>query len=502
MAGSSSYRYHWTFRVVCFLVLLGLAGLQLFIARQEQTEYSSTSDSADLLEYLHSSFLLTWHAKRFHRIEGDMDQAEDLFKRALVQNPLFLPAWLGLAELRNDQGRKSESQAILEYVDQLSTDISRWRWDKALLAYQLDRLDILYRDLSYIIKKTQGKSRQSALKMAFSIWDDPQELLNRMGTQNVMYLFRYAVQTAQVDIALAFWPYIEKILVDDNNEEVLEYLESLIRNGEIAQDTPIWKKYFVLKFLESLIQNGKIAQATPIWKKYFNNQSLLYDGSFQEEPMNTAFGWRVGKPRGSTWRIEIDAMPLWEKYFNSKPLLNDGSFQEERMSYAFGWQVGKPKGSTWRIESDKGEEKSQVMHLHFSGTNNIAFNHLTQIVPLASARKYSLTGWLKTEKLTTDQRPYLEVVGYNCTIAPANTEIVAKSQPWTPFTLTFNVSEDCEAVQVRVRRNPSKHFENLLAGDLWLRDLEIHDAVEIESSPSTEILLHDLQEHSLPDTKP
>jgi len=418
-------------------MLIGLAALQLFVARLEQTTYSGTSGSAAMVESLYSPSLLTWHAKRFHLLEGEMAQAEELFKRALIQNPVFIPAWLGLAELDNDQGRKPESQAILEYVDKLSTDISRWRWDKALLAYQLGRLDILAHDLAYIIEKIPGKSRQSALKMAFSIWEDPHELLSLMGTQNVLSLFNYAVQTARLDTALALWPYIEELGVKANKKDVLT-------------------------FLNALISDNKITIATPIWRKYFDTSSLLHDGSFQEEPMNTAFGWRVDKP----------------------------------------------KGSTWRIESSKGKEKFQAMRLHFSGTENIAFTHLSQIVPLASARKYSFSGWLKTEKLTTDQRPYLEVVGYKCKILPAKTEIMAKSQPWAPFTLSFNVPEECEAVQVRVRRDPSKHLDNLLAGDLWLRDLEILDTGKIESSSNTKLLIQDLQIHdsgatpSSSDTKP
>lgn len=431
MAKSSSYTSRGPFRVACFLILLGLAALQLFIARQEQTAYSSTSGSAAMLGSLYSPSLLTWHAKSLHLLEGEMGQAEGLFQRALVQNPLFIPAWLGLAELDNDRGRKAESQAILEYVDQLSTDISRWRWDKALLAYQLGRIDILARDLSYIIEKIPGKSRQSALKMAFSTWDDPQELLSRMGTRNVLHLFNHAAQTAQLDTALALWPYIEEMGVEANKKDVLA-------------------------FLNALISDKKIATAAPIWRKYFNAGSLLHDGSFQEEPINTAFGWRVDKP----------------------------------------------KGSTWRIESVSGKEKSQAMRLHFSGTENIAFSHLLQIVPLASARKYSLSGWLKTEKLTTDQRPYLEVFGVQCTIPPARTDIIAKSQPWTPFTLTFNVLEECEAVQVRVRRDPSNHLDNLLAGDLWLRDLKIDDTGEIFSILDTKLLIQDLQVHSSSDAKP
>lgn len=422
MAGILSYSRNWTFRVVCFLFLLGLATLQLFIARQEQTEYSSTSGLPDSLEYLHSPYLLTWHAKRFHLLEGDTGRAEGLFQRALTQNPLFIPAWLGLAELRNDRGVQAESQAILDYVDRLSADICRWRWEKALLVYQMGQFDMLSRDLSYVIEKIQGKSRQSGLKLAFSIWEAPQELLGRMGKQNVLYLFDYAVQTSRVDTALAFWPYIEELGVEANKKSVLA-------------------------FLNALIVDKKISVAVPIWKKYFNSQFLFYDGSFQEEPMNTAFGWRAGKP----------------------------------------------KGSTWRIEADKGNEKPRAMRLHFSGTENIAFSHLSQIVPLEAAKIYSLSGWLKTEKLTTDQRPFVEVVGYQCTIPPTKTEIVAKSQPWTPFTLIINVPENCEAVQVRVRRVSSNHLDNLLAGDLWLRDLEIHDGGEIFSVLDTDILLHELQ---------
>lgn len=425
MAAISSYTGRLFVRILCFGVLLALAGLQLFIAWQEQTEYSSASGSAAVLENLYSPQLLTWHAKRFHLLEGAVAEAEALLQRALVNNPVYIPAWLGLAELRNDQGRKSESQAILEYVDQLSADISRWRWEKALLAYQLGRLDILSRDLSYVIEKISGK-RQAALKMAFTVWSDPQELLDKLGTQNVLHLFNYASQAKHIETALKFLPYVEEMGVDAHKKDVLF-------------------------FLDILIQNGDIAKATAIWKKYFNNNALLYDGSFQEEPSNMAFGWRAAKL----------------------------------------------KGSTWRIENSAGKEKGQALRLHFSGTENIAFSHLSQIVPLESAKKYTLTGWLKTEKLTTDQRPYLEVVGYKCTIPPAKTEILAASQPWTSFVLSFNVSEDCEAVQVRVRRDPSNHLDNLLAGDLWLRNLEIHDTGENYSSfdspkSETKIYIRDL----------
>ena len=401
VAVTSSAR-HWSFRAGAFLMLLVLAAMQLRIAMQEQAEFSDTGSSTAMIDSLRSPFLLTWHGRQ-HLLEGEMAAAEELFKRALVQNSLFVPAWLGLVELQNDRGRKTESRALLEYVNQLSAGINRWRWEKALLTYELGRYDILAEDLAWIIEKIPGKSRQDALKLAFSLWPDPAELLKRIGRRNILHLFSHASRTKDLDTALAYWPQIEEMGVGAHRQEVLV-------------------------FLDSLIQAGQLAQAVPIWKRYYNDGQLLYNGGFDQEPSNRAFDWRVSKPKGSTWRIEAG--------------------------------------------SDK---NGQALRLHFSGTDNIRYGHLFQIVPLEPGRKYLLGGQIKTDRLTTDQRPFLEVVGYKCAMPPARTRIVAESQPWTAFSLPFAVPEECRAVQVRVRREPSTRFDNLLAGDLWLKGMAIED---------------------------
>ena len=394
-------------RTGVFLVLLGLAALHLRIAMQEQAEYSGTGDSEAMIAHLRSPFLLTWHARRLHLLQGKSAEAEGLFKRALSYNSYFIPAWLGLAEMKNDRGSKAESRAILDYVDRLSAGINRWRWEKALLTYQMGRYETLEKDLSWIVEKIPGASRQAALKMAFSLWPEPTELLRRVGQHNILHLFSYASQTKNIGTALAYWPQIEQMGVDAHRREVLV-------------------------FLNALIQGGKMAQAAAIWKMYFNDGSLLNNGNFQKEPTHTAFDWRVGKP----------------------------------------------KGSTWRIESFGGKENFRAMRLHFSGTENIRYHHLSQIVPIRPGRKYQLTGQIRTSNLTTDQRPYLEVIGFQCTMPPARSEVVAERQPWTAFALPFAVAEDCQAVQVRVRREPSTRLDNLLAGDLWLRDLAIEETGE------------------------
>jgi len=410
VADVPSHRKHRSVRIAAFLALAALAAVQLRIALQEQAEYSDAGASAAMIAMLRSPFLLVWHGKRLHLLEGEVAQAEALYRRALVHNSLYIPAWLGLAELRNDRGKKAEAAAILDHVDGLSAGINRWRWDKALLTYQLGRTDILARDLAWIVANIPGQ-RQDALKMAFSLWPEPAVLRDHIGRDNIIHLFHHAARTGKVEAALAFWPEIEKLGVDNYRPEVLV-------------------------FLNSLIQHDRLAEAAAIWRTYFNGESLLANGDFDKEPTNTAFDWRISAPKGSSWRIEA---------------ADDG--------------------------------KGRAMRLHFSGTDNLGYQHLTQIVPLAPGRKYRLIGKYKTDKLTTDQRPYLEVIGFQCPMAPVRSAGVAASQPWTALSLPFEVPADCRAVVVRVRRDPSTHLDNLLAGDLWLKEMAIEKTGEIHAAP-------------------
>jgi hypothetical protein len=66
---------------------------------------------------------------------------------------------------------------------------------------------------------------------------------------------------------------------------------------------------------------------------------------------------------------------------------------------------------------------------------------------------------MKTEAISTDEGVYLEVEG-QVTEAPLGTTY------WQEFTIPFTATSDLATV--RVRRNPSRKFDNLLDGKVWL----------------------------------
>lgn len=398
---------HKMLRLCCFLFLLVCAILQLRLALFEQSEYSQKTDRSSQHKYQSNPYLLSWLAKQKHIFDADLSAAQTLYQQALMANSVYLPAWLGLAELKYDQQQSRQANAILDYTNDLATDIKRWRWDKALVAYQFGRRDVLATDLSYIISDMPGKTRNDALRMAFSVWLDPDELLEILGKNNLIHLFRYATRKKKVEAGLVFWNVLEGQGFEGQEKDVLAFINMLLSVKEV--DT-----------------------AAGIWKKHFNPKKILFNGHFIQKPMQTAFGWRIGKNKGASWKLR-------EAKKNGVPA---------------------------------------SLHFHFNRRNNINLHNVYQIVPLEGGKVYALKGKIKTKKLSTDQRPYIEVYGYQCRASTSKAEMVKSDQEWTDVYLLIKVPEECDAMDIRLRRQPSTHIDNKLAGDIWLADFKIAETGE------------------------
>lgn len=389
-------------RLACVLVLVALAAWHLRLSLVLQSEYSDRKVADPEIAYQRNPRMLTWHGKQRHLLEADTAGAERLYRQALAVNPVFIPAWLGLAELKNDTGDRATADRLLNRADQLTAEVNRYRWDKVLVAHQMGRRDILERDLVWLAAEATGKTRDDALRLAFSLWPEPAELMRVMGADNLASLFHYAVRSRRVDEAAILWAALGEAAAAQDPKQVADFVELLLR-----QD--------------------RVEQAGAVWRQVFGPEPLLHDGSFADKPMQKAFGWRMGKVRGSSWRVA--------------------------------------KG--------EGDDPARALRLQFNHLENNDFRHVSQIVPLTGGRSYRLKGQWKSLSLTTDQRPYFEVIGYKCTTEPVRSEMIEPSQPWRTFSLDFTVPPDCHAMTVRVRRTASLQIDNQLGGELWLADLGI-----------------------------
>ncbi len=393
-------------RCLWFLMLVIVAIWQMHFAFQEQLARSE-DDTLVTSRPIRNARILTYQAKQKHLFEADLNGAEILLQNALKVNSVYVPAWLSLVELYNDRGEKDRAGKVLDYVDILTQGIKRWRWDKALVAYQTGRIEMLPGELSYIIYEIPGKSRQDALQLAFTLWKNPETILQNVGSQNIIHLFNYSVQQKLSEQALYYWQKIEENRVQ-------------------------WRESEALGFLEILLNAGRIDKAATVWRTHFNSEELIYNGDFSKKIMQRAFGWRKTEDKGFSLRLVPDG---------------------------------------------KKSDKISAEFL-FKGWDNTDFHLLTQLVPLQGGKMYRLSAEMKSKKLTTDQRPFIEVYGYKCDAPHANTQMVMAEQNWSNYFIEFEVPRTCSAMVVRLRRVESRHLDNKISGKLWVRNIAISEIEE------------------------
>jgi len=267
-------------KIVCFPLLIIIATWQLYFAVQLQlisTENTNLIKSSNV----RNARILTYQAKQKHLFEADLAGAQTLLQNALKINSYYVPAWLSLVELHNDWGEKNQAGKVFKYTDELTQEINRWRWDKALVAYQTGIVDILPGELSHIINKIPGKDRNDALQLAFTLWKDPEIILQNVGIQNLIHLLNHSVRQKLSYQALYFWRKIEVTGVQWNESDALNLINMLLHVGEVSS-------------------------AREIWRTNFNTDHLFYNGNFNKKIMQRAFGWRKSKDKSFVMRLLAD----------------------------------------------------------------------------------------------------------------------------------------------------------------------------------------------------
>jgi len=395
-------RFMWIRTFLCSL-LCGSAFCVLWFAWHLQYEYSNWPTNKPEQAYRYSSLLLTWYAEQLS-VGGNLIRAKQVYQQALAINPLYPPAWLGIAGLEDDRGNRANANQVLDFIALQTREIQRWSWNKTLLAYRLGRNDVLARELPYLIDNVSGKLKDDAMRMAFTIWPNMPELRAVLDKQ-IPALFRYAVRTGRHQHAMMLWPEISSQLEDVPRQELVRFITQLIvqKEWEIAKQA--WTE---------ITGSGN---------------GMIHDGSFLAMPLQGAFGWRIGDVKGCSWNIEA--------------------------------------------QPDNGQ-KGNSLHVHFTGQENVQYQHVSQIIPVEGGKNYHLSAYWKGKKLTTDQRPYVELLPYGCAGAGSKSAIIdADTGGWQEVQLEMQVPEECHAVLFRLRRQQSLQIDNRLSGDFWMTGVNL-----------------------------
>ncbi|MGV8074283.1 MAG: hypothetical protein AB2L11_06995 [Syntrophobacteraceae bacterium] len=338
-------------------------------------------------------------------VDLDSVSAVECFRRAIVRQPLSIDAWLALAKAEIVRDRVEEAENILSVMAPLISHVSTWKWQELLLAFDKRDENYFAACFNYILARLPHRIRE-ANYLALAFWNDWAGILPHVGPESRTAFLNELMKAKKADVALDLW-------------------------STMAKSSTLPNKADTLQFCNFLLGNGRVGPAKEIWKSWKGNPQLgIYDGGFEQQPLNSAFGWRFKK------HPEVNAERVLENPFSG----------------------------------------SYCLELHFRGTKNVAFSHVTQIVPVEPGRTYNLKFAKKSHNLTSDQGVFLGVSGYGCKGLSLQSEAVTGTTPWTEERLKFEIPDDCEAVQVQVKRKESLKFDSKISGDYWLDALELEPA--------------------------
>jgi hypothetical protein len=168
------------------------------------------------------------------------------------------------------------------------------------------------------------------------------------------------------------------------------------------------------------------------------------------------------------------ARAIWAVHTGTVGITNSG-FEEKITRQGFDWRYSKEPGGLWKVKrvDDPVYEGRRGLQVSFSGRENIAFQHLYQIVPVDPSTHYRLSYWWRSEEITTDQGPFMELFGYDCKGLYTKGEMILGTRPWALSTIEFTSPATCQAVVIRLRRIPSHRFDRNIAGTLWLDNFRL-----------------------------
>jgi hypothetical protein len=226
-------------------------------------------------------------------------------------------------------------------------------------------------------------------------------------------------------------------------------------------------------YLDWLMRWGMTESTLAVWQKIRKNGKP-----------DAEFGLKYAHFLLSKKRV-VESISVWQEYLSLDGMTNAG-FENEITKRGFDWRYWGGKGDNWTIErvNQGAHEGKYALRVSFAGRQNISFQNLYQIIPVIPLERLRLSYAWKSDGITTDQGPFVEIVGYDQKGLSQSGPMITGTHTWREESIEFRPPAGCRAVVARVRRRPSNRFDSKIKGSFWLDNFHL----EILNSEKKQIL--------------
>lgn len=346
----------------------------------------------------------------------DPDRAIQELTRSAQLNPYDPQTWLDLANAFQLQGEADKAEACMRRADFLAPHLPRFQWAIGNFFLLHNNLDEAFRHFKMVL--AANEYQDPIFNTAWKASGDPQKILAE--------------------------------LIPKNADQELQYLNYLIASHHWNETEPVWEliakspdKFpasMASPYIDILIGTQKADEAYQVWTTL--RQKGIIPATYESTPQN---------------------------------LVENGDFESQPMGIGFDWRIAQVGGIYVGMDDSAFHSPAHSLLIQFPGTQNFDYHNIYQYVPVKPNRAYHLSAFMRTEGITTDSGPRMEVRdAYKPNLLDKYSDQLTGSSPtWIPLTINFKTSPQTHMVIVTIARVPSEHFDNQIAGRVWVDDVSL-----------------------------
>ncbi|HUZ46093.1 MAG TPA: tetratricopeptide repeat protein [Terriglobia bacterium] len=353
-------------------------------------------------------------------------QAVEQFRRAVELNSYDPQAWLNLAAALEFEGQTAQAEKYLNHASTLAPYLPIYQWTVGNYFLLHGNTQEAFRHLKVVLAGSREYD-QTVFNVAWKSSGNANQILQELIPYDLAAEFSYLdylTSLQKFPDAAAVWQRIADSPKNFDPQQTAAYIDALLRAHHPAKAYQVWSN------LES---RGLIRKPSDE-----NGPNLITNGDFEDNLSKMGFGWRI---------IPVDGVYAG---------LDTSTFHSPGHSLA----------------------------VQFSGKQNLDYRQIYQFVKVSPNRNYHLQAFIKTEGITTDSGPRLEVRdAYN---PPAldkfSEDATGTSQGWNPVNLDFKAGPKTDLIIVALARLPIQKIDNQIAGRVWLDDVVLTPLPASDSS--------------------
>jgi hypothetical protein len=272
--------------------------------------------------------------------------------------------------------------------------------------------------------------------------------------------------------------HLKMVLASDSSYDATIYNTAWKASGdagkilkELIPDAPDAE----FRYLYYLISTGRYPEADAVWNRIMANGGK-FAPQFTSGYIETLIAAHRPDDAYSVWealRAKGIIAPTYEE--TPQNLIENGDFEETPMNMGFDWRMSTVGGVYIGLDQTTFHSPGHSLLVQFDGKGNYDFQNVYQLVLVKPGGAYQLRAFMKTDGITTDSGPRLEIRdAYDSRNLDVSTKNLVGSTPgWVLVSQDFRAGLKTHLIAVELRRYPSQKFDNSISGKVWLDDVTL-----------------------------